>query len=231
MTDTKKYNKFYFLHIQKTGGRHLMNNVIYPIMEQLNKNGIKNIVKDHLHTAWHSEIDEKTYVVASLRDPVEQAVSLYAHVLLLNSQGFLKNRYDDKKLTKKDFYEWLKSQDDYPGFQAKSFLCDEFFFKREHPKSKPYVSIEFNENLLNFRKNQVNLFLNNNNISGRELEIQNKIFLDLGINGTTVSKKNSESFFNDDSKILYSKFTEKEKEILKKYNSIDNNLYINTNYF
>jgi hypothetical protein len=225
------YNKIYFMHIHKTGGRHIANNIIYPIMEQLNKNGIKNIEKDHLHTAWHSEIDEKTYVISSLRDPVEQAVSLYAHILLLNRQGLLKNKYDNNKLTKKDFYEWLKKEDEYPGFQAKSFLCNEFFFKRGHPKSKPYVSLKFDKNLLIKRTSQVNLFLNNNNIAGRELEIQQKIFSDLGINGSTILSKTKENFFNNDSKILYSKFTDQEKEMLKKYNAIDNDLYINTNYF
>ena len=230
-----KYNKFYFLHIGKTGGRYIKKSVVSPIVKQLHENGIETIQEYHSHSGWHSKIDDQTYVMTVLRDPAEQVVSLYSHEICLDEQGFLKSDYDKNKLTKKYFFQWLEKEIEkknlYPNFQTKNFLCDEFYFKRGDPKSKRYVSINFNENLLKTRTDQVNLFLNNNNIAGRELEIQQKIFLDLGIKGSTISSKIEENFFNDHSRILYNEFTEQEKEMLKKYNSIDNDLYISSSYF
>jgi hypothetical protein len=226
-----KYNKFYFLHINKTGGRHIKANVILPIINQLSENGIEYIIEPHSHSGWHSRIDDKTYVMTVLRDPVEQAISLYAHKISLDNQGNLKDEYNKDKLNKKDFFDWMEKLDLYPNFQTRSFLCDEFYLKRDHLKNKNNVSLIFDENILEFRKNQVNLFLNMENINGREIEIQEKIFLDLGINGSTVSPKTKSNFFNHESKILYSKFTEAEKQFIAKYNSLDNDLYKSIDYF
>lgn len=226
-----KYNKFYFLHINKTGGRYIRESVIYPIIKQLNENGIEHIVESHSHSGWHSKIDDKTYVMSVLRDPVEQAVSLYAHKISLNNQGFLKNEYDKNQLTKKDFFDWMKNLDLYPNFQTRNFLCDEFYLKRDHPKNKNNTNIVFDSNILQTRKNKVNLFLSMENIDGREIEIQEKIFLDLGIDGKTVSSKKRIDFFNPESKTLYDKLNKEEKEFILEYNSIDNDFYKNINYF
>jgi hypothetical protein len=231
MTNTKKYNKFYFLHINKTGGRYLTQNVIDPIKNELHKNGILHIVEPHSHSGWHSQIDKNTYVVAILRNTVQQTVSLYAHKISLDDSGNLKNKYNKNKINKKDFFEWLYNENLYPNFQTKNFLCNEFFLKKDHFKNKLNVKLNFDENLLNVRKNQVNLFLNTNNIDGRGLEIQKKIFLDLGINGTTKLAKEKKIFFNEESKKLYNMLSNEEKEIIRKYNIKDDNFYTNTVFF
>jgi hypothetical protein len=219
------------MHIQKTGGRHLAQNVIDPIKNELHKNGILRVAELHPHTGWHSEIDDKTYIITSLRDPVKQCISFYAHGISLDIKGKLKNEYDKNKVNKKDFFEWLYREDLYPNPQVKSFLHDEFFLKRNHPKNKLHVKVNFDENLFNLRKNQVSLFLNTDNINGRDLEIQKKIFLDLGINGTTNLTKEKTTFFNKESKRLYDMLTEEEKQIIRTYNLKDYNLYRNTVFF
>jgi hypothetical protein len=184
MTKTKKYNKFYFMHIPKTGGRYISLKVILPIMEQLNKNGISSTFSENnSHSGWHSKIDDQTYIVTILRDPVEQSVSFYSHTIALNPLGQLKNEYDKDKLTKENFFDWIKNEPSYPNFQANNFLCDEFYLKKDHPKNKLSVNLSFDENLLKERKDKVNLFLDTKNINGRDIEIQQKLFLDL----TTVS--------------------------------------------
>ena len=231
MTNKSNYNKLYFLHIHKTGGRYLIENVIRPIKNTLHQKGISHIIEPHSHSGWHSEIDDKTYVITSLRDPAEQCISFYAHKIALNPLGELKDKYDKEKLTKKDFFEWLYNEDLYPNLQTKSFLYDEFFLKRNHPKNKSNVKLTFDENLFSLRKNQVNLFLNMNNINGRSLEIQKKIFLDLGINANLWRTKERAIPLNKESKILYNMFTEEEKEIIRKYNIEDYNFYKNTEFF
>jgi hypothetical protein len=227
-----KYNKLYFLHIPKTGGRYISYNAIFPILDQLSDNGIEFIfLKHNSHSGWHSEIDEKTYVLTVLRDPVEQAISFYSHKIALMPTGKLKTKYDKDKLNKEDFFKWMKGEVSYPNFQSKNFLCNEFYLKKDHPKNKLNVDLIFDEDLLEKRKNKVNMFLDMKNINGREIEIQEKIFLDLGINGHTVSSNNQQELFNPESKKLYDKFTEKEKEFIRDYNSIDDYFYKNTKYF
>jgi hypothetical protein len=226
-----KYNKIYFLHIPKTGGRYISHNIIDPIKDQLNENGIEQILEHNAHTGWHSRIDDKTYVISALRDPAEQLVSLYSHSISLNNEGNLKNEYDKNKINKKEFFEWLKNEKSYTNFQTKNFLLDEFYFKKDHPKNKLNVKLNIDEKILKIRKNRVNLFLDMKNINNRELEIQKKIFLDLGINAETRSFPKKTGLCNPESKNLYSTLTEKEKIFIRESNLIDNNLYINNNYF
>jgi hypothetical protein len=199
--------------------------------ETLKQNNIKIIKREGSHGGWHSEIDEQTYVFTVLRDPAEQTVSLYAHQICLNKLGHVKSKYDKSKLTKELFFYWLENKGLYPNFQTKHFLGDQFYFAKHHPKSLSYVDLSFDEELLETRKNKVNLFLNNNNINGRSLEIQRKIFLDLGVEADATFVPDEEPTDNPESKILYDKFTEEEKDFIRKYSSMDNYLYNNVVYF
>lgn len=229
-----KYNKFYFLHIPKTGGRHIKLNCITPIIKKIEENGIKNIVeKNTHHNSWHSAIDEKTYIITILRDPVEQAISIFSHINSLNKDGNLLDKYDKNKLTKEHFFDWMDKNLLHPNFQAKSFLYNQFSLKLEDIKNNKNPEIIFNENIFNQRKNKVNLFLDIKNVSGREVEIQQKILLDLGIENNINSNSivNNKNFFNPESKTLYNKFSDEEKNIINAYNKIDSDFYKNTNYF
>ena len=169
--------------------------------------------------------------MAILREPVEQIISLYAHTISLDINGNLKNEYDKNKINKKDFFEWLKTEDICHNFQTNNFLFDEFFLKKDNPKSKLYVKIERNEKILEARKNRVNLFLNMKNINNRETEIKEKIFLDLGIKNEVPPPSKILGSFNPESKILYNQFNKAEKESIDKYNSIDSEFYRSINYF
>ena len=116
-----KYNKIYFMHIHKTGGRHIIATVRDAMLETLNENDIKIIKRPNTHGGWHSEVDEQTYVFTVLRDPVEQAVSLYAHQISLNKMGDIKDEYDKSKLTKEHFFSWLQEKDLYESTYV--FYC------------------------------------------------------------------------------------------------------------
>jgi hypothetical protein len=221
-----KYNKFYFLHIRKTGGRHIRQNIVLPIEKQLNDNGVEVIFDNHSHSGWHSRIDDKTYVISSLREPAEQTVSVYAHMIALTSKGEAKNKgeYDENKLTTKEFFKRMKKLDLYPNFQTKNFLFDESF-------NNFSVNIPIDEELVKTRREKVNLFLNGKNLKGREIEIQQKIFADLGIDGSPIPIDTKYNFYNPESKNLYDKFSKEEINIIKNYNSIDDYFYKNTDYF
>jgi hypothetical protein len=78
----KMFNSFYFLHPHKTAGMYIYKNILFQIEKYLNKNNIKilnNPINDSMpHYGWHPEITEKTYILASFREPVYQVISLYA---------------------------------------------------------------------------------------------------------------------------------------------------------
>jgi hypothetical protein len=230
-----KYNKFYFLHISKTSGRHIRETIIRPIVEQLNDNGIEVIFEHHSHSGWHSRIDDKTYIISSLRDPAEQAISLYAHRVALTSRGEPKPKgeYDENDLTPKEFFIWMENLSLYPNFQTKNFLFDESFLKKSDDDPDNHIDdkIFINEELLKTRRGKVNLFLNGKSLKKRELEIQQKIFEDLEIDAKPIHVDMNVNLYNPESKNLYEKFSKEEIGLIRKYNSVDDYFYKNTLYF
>ena len=221
-----KYNKFYFLHNMKNGGRFIVNSVIYPIREQLQNNGIEIINNNKiLHSNWHSRIDDKTYVFTVLRDPASHSISLYSHRKTLDQNGMPTK---DKlfSLSKEDFYNDITTNHRFRNFQSKGYMRNEFTINRFET-----TEINIDEELFKKRKEKVNLFLDFKEINGKELEIQEKIFSDLNIEGITKKTNNPVVFFNPESKRFYNEFSDSEKESIRELNKIDNDLYKNANYY
>jgi hypothetical protein len=220
------YNKLYFLHIPKNGGRYIIYNVLDPIREQLEQNNIKILnPKKFDHSNWHSKIDDQTYVISVLREPSSQIISLYVHEKTTDIRGRLITN-KDFILSKRKFYKEIIIDKNYQNFQSKSFMRNEFGdFGLRGPKT-----IIDNE-LLEKRINRVNLLLNNNDLKQNAIKIQQKIFLDLGIDGLTKIPKVSGLFYNPHSEYFYDQFLNLEKDLIAKYNKIDNILYKNANYY
>jgi hypothetical protein len=213
------------MHTPKTGGRYIINNVLDPIREQLKNNNIEIInIKRFDHSNWYSKIDDDTYVITVLREPASQTISLYAHVLTTNSGGVLKTN-TEFNLLKNEFYETIKNNSNYQNFQSKTFLRDE-----AETFSLRANEITVDEGILEKRINRVNLLLNNNNLSENSTKIQEKIFLDLGIDGIPQEKKSNGIFYNPYSRYFYDTFSAAEKDSIATYNKIDTNLYKNANY-
>jgi hypothetical protein len=224
-----KYDSIYFLHVMKTGGRHLRNTVFIPIINELKKNNIKIINENHGHSGWHSEISDKTYIVTSLRDPVQQVVSLYAHGISLSKKGKPIKKFNASALEKDIFLNAVSTCLEYQNFQSKSYLHDQF-----DDRILNHEGFLFDENLYIERKNRVNLILNMKDINNNEIKIQEKIFLDLQINGVTNSVPafpNAKGLHNPESKKLYNKLSSDEKKFIRQKNSKDEDLYNNSIYF
>jgi len=222
-----KYNKVYFIHTMKTGGRYIRRNVLRPMERQLNENGIELMLfDDDSHNGWHSRIDDRTYIIHSVRDPVEHSVSYFAHLICLDEHGNMKEEYAANNLTVVDLIYSLNHNTAFPNFQARSFLHDETNRMEIYGNRRP-----FNHDLFNERKNRVNLFLDVRDISGKDLQIQKKIFNDLGMFYAEPKTRPSKSFLNFESKDLFNKLSDKEKDMIRKYNRIDDEFYKNTNYW
>jgi hypothetical protein len=220
------YNKLYFLHIPKNGGRYIIYNVLDPIREQLEQNNIEILnLKKFDHSNWHSKIDDQTYVISVLREPFSQIISLYVHEKTTDIRGrLLTNK--DFILSKKKFYKEIIFDKNYQNFQSKSFIRNEFGgFGLRGPKTI------VDKELLEKRINRVNLLLNNKDLKQNAIKIQQKIFLDLGIDGLTKIAKVSGLFYNPHSEYFYDQFSNLEKDFIAKYNKIDNTLYKNAKYY
>ena len=214
------------MHIPKTAGRYITYFVIEPIRDQLEKNNIKIINSNMLtHLNWHSEIDDQTYVITNLRDPASQIISLYVHKKTTTTSGRLVTSIDFE-LQKKDFYDAILNNDNYKNFQSKSFMMNELdIFALEGN------SAVVDQQLLEKRLKRVNLLLGVNNLEKNAIKIQEKIFLDLGIDGNTKILQSNGVMFNPFSEYFYSKFSDAEKNSLREYNSIDKNIYENSQYY
>ena len=210
----------------KTGGRYIRRNVLTPIITQLADVGIEIIMDEvDAHLGWHSRIDDQTYVFTVVRDPAEQSVSYFAHLVCLDDSGKIKEDYDSSKLNIDTLIHVLNNNPSFPNLQARSYLHD------ETNRNKQYgTRTSFDHDLFMERKNKVNLFLDFKEIAGQDLAIQKKIFDDLGVDGIPVDYT-SRSFYNFESKDLFDSLSDKEKEMIRKYNKIDYDLYKNTEYW
>ena len=214
------------MHTPKTGGRYIRGTVFDPIREQIENNNIEIINDKRIdHLNWHSKIDDDTYVVTVLREPVSQIISLYVHVLTTDNFGVLKTNIDFS-LSKNEFYQTIKNNLNYQNFQSKTFLRDEV-----DPFAIRAKEITVDEGILEKRINRVNLLLNNNSISKNAAQIQEKIFLDLGIDGIPKKRKHNGILYNPYSKYFYDTFSNAEKNSISVYNKLDTDLYKNANYY
>lgn len=128
------YNRFFNIHIPKTGGTFFRENILVPIEKDLNANGISTNPPSNggeseisetetFHWCWYKPfITEKTYIYTSLRDPVQRLISQYAwQASRAVFYGRTNYKYDD--VNKENFYKWLDAYyDTYKNFQSKNLI-------------------------------------------------------------------------------------------------------------
>lgn len=129
-----KYNRFFNIHIPKTGGTFFRENILTPMELDLNKIGILTNPPSNggeseisetetFHWCWYKPfITDKTYMYTSLRDPVERLISQYAwQASRAVFYGRTNYTYDD--VNKNNFYKWLEYYYDvYKNFQSKNLI-------------------------------------------------------------------------------------------------------------
>ena len=255
-----KYDRFFNIHIPKTGGTHFRENVLSSINEILKINGIKTNPareEDTAHWCWFEPfITDKTYIYTTLRDPAERIVSQFcwqakAAVLYTNTP------YTLNDINKKSFYKWLDNSDNlYKNVQAKNLI----YYNQNHTPYKVsnnltwnYMDIPrkdhfmFTEDFKNFtidkevlnknvkRINLINKTEDMTTINGQE-KIINKILKDLNID-YRINNFTADNFLDSDlvavnpiSKNLFSELSNKEINNLYEYQEIDSELYFSDIY-
>jgi hypothetical protein len=217
----KKYNKFYFLHIPKTGGRYLNEIAIYPISGELKARGI-NWLNTEDHDGWIKEIDEDTYTVCILRDPVKTACSFF---LFFYDNGNLQklNLKNDAILNQVRlfFFQFLKRDLWIHNMQSK-------FLKRscaDLPIEESFNYPVLDKDLLYERFNSISFLFTQDYLESNPLDVANRIFDDIGIHPSKINITKTDEFRQPSSKILYDSLSQDEIDLISSYFEFDYEIY------
>ena len=218
-----KLNKFYFLHIPKTGGRFINMNIINPLRPLLENKGIEvypmgdNIYQPNHHN-WNTNfIDDNTYIMTIFRDPAKRTVSHFIE----NERGA--PDFEEKNNVEY-FLNWVKENEYTRNFQSKSLIVEE-------EVNTANFKFDIDINLLKNRISKINLFLKYSpaNLSFCH-QIQSKIIKDFNINTEKFlypinNQLVIDGFVNMNSKKMFSKLDKDKIDFLYKNSSIDSEIY------
>lgn len=239
-----KYNKVYFLHIPKTGGRFLTKYILRPMEETLAKHGIEYLRMPEdmrQHGGWPFFIDDETYVISVFREPVEFFVSVVCHAAagradLIDKENWHiingKNLYVDKK----ELFDKLSTLPYMKDFQSHNFALS------PDPAAKSVIqeaqSIyneqkEYDTDLIYERINRTNLFIRTDELQSIDYELLvKKISKDLGVElNIDLSQINKTYFKNDASERLFDSLDQNEKDLILKNFKLDKEIYENNSLF
>ena len=224
------YNKFYFLHIPKTGGRFFTKYIVNQIEDALKQNNI-DIIKppDNAlkHGGWHKDIDDNTYIVSVFRDPVEFFISAISHMhaqqsglIDENNDFIIKSGSDALDIPVEFVHKKLEQLKYLKDFQSQNFILS----PTEKPILQESMSAHFNnkdfdKNLIVQRIKRINLLIRQRDLKSIDYSLLiNKISSDLGIDiDIDTSLADREHYKNNSSEILFNKLTKEDMELI--YNS------------
>jgi hypothetical protein len=239
-----KYNKVYFLHIPKTGGRFLTKYILRPMEETLAKHGIEYLRMPEdmrQHGGWPFFIDDETYVVSLFREPSEFFVSTVCHAAagraeLIDKENWHVIRGENLNVEKEELFSKLSYWHYMKDFQAHNFALSpdpaamsvikeaQFF----HDEQK-----EYDEELIYDRINRTNLFIRTDELKNMDYTLLvKKISEDLGVElDVDLSEIDKTYFKNDASKRLFDSLTQSEKDLILENFTLDKKIYENDSLF
>ena len=199
---------FYYLHVSKAAGRIFYNYVIQDIIDATLDSDIKYLFppapKNWTHHGWNSLISDDTYLICSLRDPVEAIVSYRIH------HSNIRN--------KEDFFNRIN---EVTNIQSRSFIY------WENNMVDPHVEIKFDKDLIMSRLKRINLLLDSKSIGmGTHNLIKEKIASEMGIKKSCYSEREDTDIFKTPGvKEFCDSLTKEEIDIIKEVNYMDVELY------
>jgi hypothetical protein len=240
-----KYNKIYFLHIPKTGGRFFTEYIIRPIERTLEENGIKilqlppNVNK---HGGWHKDIDDNTYIVSVFRDPAEFFVSLVAHMVadengLLDNENdqVIKNRSIILDIEKQFLFDTMEELKYLNNFQSQNFILTPKYNDLVAYSRRMYnkFGLNIDTKLLMDRVGRTNLMIRHSDLKNIDYAILiNKISQDLGIRlNIDTSLIDKERYKNNNSELLFNKLIDEDINKIYKNFALDKEIYDNESLF
>jgi hypothetical protein len=196
--------------VSKSGGRFLHEYVLKDLIDITRDTDIEYVFPktediNWTHHGWNDSIANDTYIISSLRDPVEAIVSY---------------RMQHGGLTDKDHL--FASINHIANIQSRSFI------QWDNNVIDPKKNVEFDKDLIISRLNRIDLLLDSKDINIRTYnKIKRKIADGVGIKGVKYidSIEDTNIFKTPGVKEFCDSLTEEEIEIIKKANYMDVELY------
>lgn len=234
-----KFDSLYLLHIPKTAGRFIREEVLYPLVPAVSRSKIlfigHTLDPAPIHCGWVDEISNQTYLLSSFRHPVEQAVSYfcqrtlewsrYVNVPVLEIEGLFTKEKMLRQIKKVPYF--------YENHQSKFFVYNLPWMNG----TKRDYSLDPKEHmdLIYSRIDRLNLFLKITSDPLYSLPIAKKICVDLGVEFPSCEFPLNQgvlpAFTNKVSKQIYFELTEGEKEMILEMSNIDAEIYFNDSLF
>lgn len=240
----QKYNKIYFLHIPKTGGRFFTEYILKPIEEVLKKNNIEiiqlppNVSK---HGGWHKEIDDQTYIVSIFREPSEFFISVIAHMLAdqanmidPDKDHIIKDNTKILDISKDLVHKKIEELHYLDNFQSQNFILSPTQTHIIQESMKAHRDNKgFDEDLINQRSKRVNLMMRHKDFKSMDYSLLiKKIFLDLGIEENFELKEvNREHYKNNSSENLFNKLNNEDIQAIHNKFLFDKKIYEDDSLF
>lgn len=239
-----EYNKVYFLHIPKTGGRFLTKYILRPMEKGLQDNKIELVqVQENVmqHGGWSSIIDDQTYIISVFREPAEFFVSAVCHMVasqkgLIDEVNWhiLKDNDQMLSVSKDNLYEALSKWYYINNFQSQNFILQ--------PTEKSIIQQStidrqrdpiIDKSLVYKRVNRTNLMIRHKDLKEMDYSLLvKKISTDLGVDIVIdLSNINKQHFKNHASETLFNSLTQEDKDTINSKFELDNEIYNNDSLF
>lgn len=201
---------FYYLHVSKAAGRFLYEYVLSDLINITRDTDTpylfpKSKDLNWTHHGWNNLISDDTYIISSLRDPVEAIVSY---------------RMQHGGLTDKDHL--FASINQITNIQSRSFI------EWENNTIDPEQDVEFDKDLILSRLNRIDFLLDSKDINIKTYnKIKRKIADEVGIKnvGYTHGLYDTDIFKTNGVKEFCDSLTKEEIDIIKEVNYMDVDLY------
>jgi hypothetical protein len=202
---------FYYLHVSKASGRFLYTYVLSDLINATRGTNIQYLFPpvsdpEWTHHGWNKLIDDDTYVISSLRDPVEAIVSY---------------RMQHGGINDKEHF--FSSLDKITNIQSRSFI------DWEDNKMDALAEVNFDKDAILGKLKRVNLLIDSKEINIKNYnKIKHKIASDLGIIGISYSDiEDTNEFRNNGVAEFCKSLTNEEIDLIRKANYMDVELYEN----
>jgi hypothetical protein len=214
IVNTKCYNNnvksFYYLHVSKASGRFLYTYVLADLIEITRGSDIEYLFPpssdpNWTHHGWNNLISDDTYIISSLRDPVEAIVSYRIHHGGLADKEHL-----------------METINKVTNIQYRSFL------HWDDNRVDPHKEVVFDKDLMISRLNRVNMLLESKDINILNYKKIKKAIADnVGISGVSYENtyEDTNRFKSAGVKEFCDSLTEAERDRIKEVNYMDVELY------
>lgn len=209
----------YFLHIPKTGGRFIRNNIFRYLGEHLSTTGIDAKSMDiQVSHKGISSLKDNQYSFSFFRDPVKRMVSHYLFFNAIFSENF---SVEDKNI----MMDWIESESNLYNYQSK------YLSYYDHNLYENFNHIPFPETDINNVKatiSSLNRFhrtsdINNNLVLSIFNDVQDYLDLPEKVLDRPIIIVGTE--VNVASENMYSLLSESDKQLIAELNSVDMEIY------